>query len=179
MSCGRCGSDRLYQFEASKKVEPSAPLPLVCRQCGQITVGGAVVHLPETMEQQAVSLADAALVAGKETRLSLEDTDPKELRIEKYFANVYQQAYLDGFFRCLAFYQHQAKEGRLKRLRALWNDFSKTGLRQGKAVQLEVDRVSYNEFEQLICYSPVPEKPNAQSVTNEHPTDEKGSPQLP
>lgn len=178
MSCSRCGSEKLYQFEASSKApDVAAPLPLVCRQCGLISVGGVTVNLPTAMEQQAVNLADEAMKVGEETRLAICSEDRQDIRIEKYFANVYQQAYLDGFFRCLAFYQHQAKEGRLVRLRELWNagdDCWRVESHPGKGRLMTPE--AYTEFEQLLSLSAVLEKPNAESPANEHPTDEEGAP---
>jgi len=177
MSCSRCGSDRLYQFEASQGVELAAPLPLVCRQCGQICVGGVAVALPEALETQAMGMAEAAAEAGSKTRLELEEDDPQEIRIEKYFANVYQKAYLDGFFRCLAFYQHQAKEGRLVRLRELWaagDNCWRVESHPGKGRLMTTE--AYTEFEQLLNLSAAPEKPNAQSLSNKHQSNEEGTP---
>jgi hypothetical protein len=176
MSCERCGSERLFQFEASPSVKvAAAPLPLVCRQCGQITIGGQVVPLPEAMEKQAMEMAEAAELAGKDTREELEQD--KDLRIEKYFENVYRRAYLDGFFRCLAFYQHQAKEGRLVRLRELWeagDDCWRVESHPGKGRLMSPE--AYTEFEQLLTLSAIPEKPNAKDPANTHSTNQEGAP---
>jgi hypothetical protein len=183
MSCSRCGSDRLYQFEAAQGVELAAPLPLVCRQCGQISVGGVVVALPEALESQAMSMAESAAEAGSKTRLELEKDDPQEIRIEKYFANVYQKAYLDGFFRCLAFYKHELKEGRATRLRELWSRGECMSRLSHYPEWNAMGRVftpeAYTEFEQLLNLSAAPEKPNAQSPANKHQTNEEGTPRVP
>jgi hypothetical protein len=178
MTCPRCGSDRLYQFEASPNVRvTAAPLPLVCRKCGRMTLGGKEVNLPEELERQAMEMAEAARAAGKETRAALED-EGKDARIEAYFANVYRKAYLDGFFRCLAFYQHHVKEGRLRRMRELWKD----SMMEYQCHEPEGETIvvmptpSYTEFEQLLHLSVAPEKPNAESPSNKRPPVSKGAP---
>jgi len=121
------------------------------------------------MEAQAVQMAEAAELAGKEARKELEDEDPKAMRIEKYFANVYERGYLDGFFRCLAFYQHHAKEGRIRRMRELWSEAvevadRRPGKHDLRGVLLPVE--AYTEFEKLLTLSVAPEKPNAQDPQN-------------
>ena len=58
--CPRCGSERLFQFEATKSSVAPAVLPLVCRECGLITIGGQPVALPAELELQAKELAEDA-----------------------------------------------------------------------------------------------------------------------
>jgi len=178
MNCGRCGSDRLFQFEAdprsSKRAVNPGSLPLVCRSCGQITVDGTPLVFPEAFESQAKDLAEAAAAAGADAVAELAN-DPNA-RVANYFAKVYREAYLDGFLRCLAFYQHNAKEGKLKRLRELWGVHAPIeehqlsphrvhSLETGKFVDVQqpgtttlmMPTSSYDEFDQLMMLGPVPD----------------------
>lgn len=159
MTCGRCGSNRLFQFEAdpttSKRAVNPGSFPLVCRSCGQLTVDGVVLRVPAELELQAKNLAEEALKAGTEA-VTLLANDPNA-RVERYFSKVYKEAYLDGFLRCLAFYHHNMKEGRLKRLRELWLKNRFQGADDGKKVCIEIDRLTYNEFDQLMTLGPVPD----------------------
>jgi hypothetical protein len=93
-------------------------LPVVCRNCGQITVGGLIIPMPVELESAAQSLAEAAVAAGASSLEALTGDPGKQ--ISTYFAEHYKRAYLDGFFRAVAFYRHEAKQGRLIRLRELW-----------------------------------------------------------
>ena len=158
MNCVRCGSDRLFQFQAdpvaSKRAVNPGLFPLVCRSCGQVTVDGKPLVFPEAFEKQAQDLAEAAAEAGKQATVELA-SDPNT-RVEKYFSKVYRDAYLDGFLRCLAFYHHNAKEGRLKRLRELWQAAMKNPIGGGVAyATFNVD--AFEEFDKLMMLGPVPD----------------------
>lgn len=176
MTCIRCGSDRLYEFEASKDVKVSPDLPSVCRECGQICIAGKPVGLPGQLEQQAISMAEAAVEAGSDVRKELEEAG-NDVRVEKYFSNVYQRGYLDGFFRCLAFYKHQAKEGRLKRMRELWDMGSLSGQTTIGGVRFFARRMelkAYTEFSKLLHICVVPEQENAKNPSHKYQTYDKG-----
>ncbi|TAL44694.1 MAG: hypothetical protein EPN91_03905, partial [Salinibacterium sp.] len=151
--CGRCQSERLYSFEADRNARTSpGTLPVVCRDCGLITVNGLEVHFPPAFEEQAKSMAELAATAGQEATRDLKaDQDPK---IANYFARVYRNGYMDGFWRALLFWKHNAKEGRLIRLRDLWK---RRGVWAADAlnylagapvnrVVLEMDETVYAEF---------------------------------
>jgi hypothetical protein len=161
MTCGRCGSDRLFQFEAdpraSKRAVNPSSFPLVCRNCGLITVNGVALEFPAAFEAQAKDLAESAAMAGEAAVVELA-ADPNT-RVEKYFARVYRDAYLDGFLRCLAFYQHNAKEGKLKRLRELWRGVDKE-VSKSPGIHLAwitMSREVFEEFDQLMMLGPVPD----------------------
>jgi hypothetical protein len=163
VKCSRCESDRLFQFEAnpttSKRAVNPSHFPLVCRSCGQISIDGVPLQFPQALEDQAKDLAEAAAKVGKEAVVELA-TDPNA-RVEKYFAKVYREAYLDGFLRAVAFYQHNVKEGKLKRLRELWSRMIKDrgkeeGARPETTVLLIFNDI-YDEFDQLMMLGPVPD----------------------
>jgi len=97
-----------------------------------------------------LEVTSEAASIGKEARKELEQ-DPGT-RIEKWFSVVYQRGYLHGFFRALAYFQHHAKEGRLVRLRELWDE-AQCCNGAGNDPVVMFDPEAYNEFEQLLRLS--------------------------
>ena len=160
MTCTRCGGDRLFQFQAdplaSKRAVPEMMLPLVCRGCGQITVDGVALAFPEALEAQAKDMATAAAEAGAKAVEELAAEGP-EARVTRYFQKVYREAYLDGFLRCLAFYQHNTKEGKLKRLRELWQLTRPSWAQSATAMRILFPGEAFEEFDQLMNLGPVPD----------------------
>lgn len=86
--------------------------------------------------------------------------DP-ERRVVSWFSRVYRRGYMHGFFRALAYATHHAKEGRLRRIRSLWDEAShRTEERYAFPVDAETaaERVhlvaltpkAYNEITQLL-----------------------------
>jgi hypothetical protein len=171
VSCQRCGSEKSYQFEAAAaaRARPApAELPLVCRDCGQITIGGLPVDLPAKLEAAARDLATGMWEAGRDARTKLEG-EPGQ-RIEAYMAEFYKAAYLDGFFRALAFFQHNAKEGRVVRLRNLWKGARVEIPRGSSDVVVRIDGDLYTEFDQLLHLNAVPEISDATRPANKEET---------
>lgn len=149
MTCSRCDSARLFQFEASKGAVPVAALPLVCRDCGLITVGGQAISFPPEFEQQAKDLAEAAAEVGKEETEAL--LAAPDQRIEGFVANVYRRGYLDGFWRSLLFWRHNGKEGRLRRVRELWNQHAPLAQVAGSLrLAIDLPKAAYDELRQLL-----------------------------
>jgi hypothetical protein len=179
MTCARCGSDRLYQFQPSGPLK-EAKLPCVCRACGQITVGGEVVHFPDELEQQTVTLAEAASRSAEQAASELEQEPAltERERLEGYMANFYSKAYLDGFFRAGGFFRHEQKEGRLRRLRELWYQARLDSSRGSSGVVVRMDGDAYTEFVQLLHLS-VAGKKHAPSSSNESPPVSQSSSRLP
>lgn len=175
MNCPRCGSERLFRFEPSRKVKPSTEvkLPVVCRSCGMTTVDGKAMPLPPDVEKAAKSLAVAAADAGEVARAAIM-ANP-DARIAKYFANVYETGFLDGFLRAAAYFQHNAKEGRLVRMRELWRMITfrrirsvairqATTTREDISVSAEMCDQVYTELERLLN----PGEPHGTSSENQH-----------
>lgn len=187
MTCSKCGSENTFQFEASpppRKLPGPAELPLVCRDCGQIVIDGKPVDLPEVLAKPIRELAENARAWGKKSREELEQlaTADPEYRIEAYMAKFYKAAYLDGFFRALAFFQHNVKEGRLVRMRKLWpkiGDPPEHVNKERGEVVLVADLAAYNEFEQLLLLNAVPETSDATRHSNKEKTIRPGDSSLP
>jgi hypothetical protein len=149
----------MFQFEAdpraSKRAVNPGAFPLVCRSCGQITVNGTPLVFPEAFENQAKDMAEAAAAAGEAAVVELA-SDPNA-RVANYFSKVYREAYLDGFLRCLAFYQHNAKEGKLKRLRELWSSADRNPRDDAPVAYVNFFKEAFEEFDQLMMLGPVPD----------------------
>jgi hypothetical protein len=168
-TCSRCGSDRLFQFEGDKTgARLAAILPLVCRSCGLITVGGNVVHFPSEIEDQAKALAaraeEAAIAGGAELKQDLDEGK----RVNGFLKKFYEQAFLAGFFRAHAFFRHEAKEGRLRRLRELFR------LIKANGVKFPEEDPWYSEFRQLLELG----DHDGARPSNEHPPEPPGHPPL-
>ena len=164
MICTRCGSTRLYQFTATP--QPSArpdpgELPQVCRGCGLITIDGQEVKLPEKLELAAKSMVEAQESAVDAATAELEEKPEQD--IEGYMRNFYKAAYLEGFFRALAFFRHDAKEGRIKRLRTLWGKQLSLSRNESGETTLTFATAEYNEFVQLLHLNAVPGEEYAKS----------------
>lgn len=186
MSCPRCKSEDLFCFEVGQTPSPPDPesLPVVCRACGAIMVSGEAIDLPEVLAKPIRDLAESSAAYGKKAREELEElaqADP-EARIEGYMANFYRAAYLDGFFRALLFLRHNAREGRVIRLRKLWEKGKKIGgstESDGMLDGMMWPRDAYTEFEQLLHLSVVPGDPNAKSHENKRPPRRLSRPRVP
>lgn len=189
MTCVKCGSEWLFQFVVSQTPSPPAAedLPLVCQACGVIMISGKVIDLPEVLARPIRELAEQAKGWGKKAREDLEEmarADP-DARVEGYMANYYKTAYHEGFFRALMFFQHIAKEGRLRRLRALWRggivasqlgeDHPDRPERKGVLMNVE----AYTEFEQLLNPSAVPGESDAPSSAYKRSSEQEDQSQLP
>jgi hypothetical protein len=174
--CPRCHSgDRLFRFEAPADL-PARPtdLPVVCRECGCITVAGKEVALPTELEQQAVSMANRVSESGHEAADALKEDFTWE-KVADYFKSVWRHGYLEGFWRAYVYFRHHSKEGRLVRLRKIWSDVcgamtvEPTGVnsRDGISVTLMMSRAEYNEFVYLLFLG-ARESPHAADPSNQH-----------
>lgn len=171
MSCSACGGE-LYQFTAPDTIKIDVDrLPAVCRTCGQITLAGVPVPLPEGFKTQAASMAVQAKEAAQGAKDALM-ADPED-RIQKYFENVYTEGYMGGFFRALAYHRHQTKEGRLVRLRELWSKGT-WDYNMGGDVRITMPPEVAHEFRQLL-YLGGPGGKRGTSPENEHPSRETSS----
>jgi len=183
MICSRCNSERSHQFATTKAVrsrpEPNE-LPLVCLGCGLMTIDGTAVNLPEELEKAARGMAEAQAAEVEKARAGLEDA-PDD-RVELYMKKFFKTAYLEGFFRALAFFRHDAKEGRLVRLRELWSDTTLvSNIVPGKETRRGVmmGEAAYTEFEQLLSLNVVLGDLDAKSDTNKRSTKQENRSHLP
>ena len=101
---------------------------MACRKCGLLYLDGKRLELPTAFTDKIPSMLEEAAAAGARAKAAL-GKDP-ELRIDLYFRRVYEQAYLDGFFRAFSHLRDVTREGRIKRLRALFEeaDWSSKGV---------------------------------------------------
>jgi len=178
MNCPNCGSPRLYQFESKRPTQ--APLPIVCRSCGRITIGGEPIDLPEVLAGPIRELAESSAGAGVDGRAALEELAKADssVRIEQYMAKFYRAAYLDGFFRALAFFRHHAKEGRLRRLRDLWNQIHNREFLSASVVTVVMSEVEYTEFEQLLNLNVLPGAADVARPSHKNPSVPRGGTRL-
>lgn len=151
----------MHQFEASPAVKgrpDAASLPLVCLTCGRMTVDGKPVSLPPEMEAQAKDMAVAAEEAGDQANRDLvQAASTSEAFIASYFRNVYRTAYLDGFFRALMFFTRREREGRLKRLREIWQAAARGECVAEREELVGMTREEYDEFTELLNLGSRPE----------------------
>jgi hypothetical protein len=180
VSCLRCGSENLFQFDVSQTPAPPSKedLPLVCRSCNAIMLSGKLVDLPDVLSRPIVDMAKQSAAWGAKAREELEDLAKKDpaARVEGYMANFYKAAYLDGFFRALVFFRHSAKEGRLKRMRSLWERAElEPGTKETEAIVI-MPQEAYTEFEQLLYLSVVPGEADASSHPYKRPPRKESRP---
>jgi hypothetical protein len=123
-------------------------------------VDGKRLEVPESFETHAKELADAAAQAGQQAYVEIVN-EGEQARVSKYFAKVYRDGYLDGFVRCLAFFRHNAREGKVKRLREIWGQIMPVEQRQepmtGGTTLLLAPTEAFEEFDQLLTLGPVPD----------------------
>lgn len=161
--CTQC-SGELFQFTSNARPVRGETLPKVCRRCGQIFVDGRVIQLPTEIQQHAAGVADmAAKKAEAAARQLIDDVQANpNVRIDRYMANLYKDGFLDGVLRALTYAQHHAKQGRLVRLLAIW-DNSNVIVEANKTV-VEMTPEDYHEFVDLL------EMNHGARPENEHPS---------
>jgi len=145
--CQECGGE-LYHFRSGDGRVEGVSFPVSCRWCGRIYLHGREVNLPDVIRQSMVDLAEKS----SQSSIAAEKALTSGGKIQAWFSTVYHRGYLHGFFRSLAYFQHHAKEGRLKRLRELWHESSH--FPDGGAEVVRFDSRSYNEFERLLQLKP-------------------------
>lgn len=145
--CDVCGGEFLrFQPPPGVRGVDRTLLPSICRRCGRVFVDGKVVPLSFEASAKIGQVANEAHRHGKEARAKLL-SDP-DARIEKYFDQVYRAAFVHGFTRAAAYFSQFPKEGRLRRLRAIW-DRARTSYSSLEAV-VRMDLEAFQEFCQLL-----------------------------
>jgi len=89
-----------------------------CDSCESLWVDGEKICLPEEIKGKVVPVIEAANAAAQQASEEI-GNDP-EIRVEKYFKNVFMAAFTEGFIRAYAHFKN-LREGRMKRVRELWN----------------------------------------------------------
>lgn len=172
MICTRCGHEKVFQFEGGQGARAGAALPQVCRSCGLITVSGVEVSFPPELEAQAKNLAEISAAAAASTKEEI-IADPDH-RIDAYLKTFYERAYLDGFFRALAYFRHDAKVGRLKRLRELWMS-AERATDHGPVTKISMEVAVYDELQQLLELG----GSDGSRSSHQHPPVRSGQPRVP
>lgn len=146
-TCAACGGE-LFQFTPPPSIRAvrTPLLPTACRRCGQICIEGTPLALPEALERNVAGIAEEAARQGQLARAELV-TNPN-VRVEKYFDHVYRTGFVHGFVRALAWFTHQVKEGRLKRLRRLWRDAER--IEETGSVDVRMSAAAFAEFDHLM-----------------------------
>ena len=152
-TCAACGGE-LFQFTPPPSIKGvRAPLlPTACRRCGQICIEGTPLAFPAEIQQSVAAVADEAARQGQLARSGLV-TNPN-VRVEKYFDHVYRTGFVHGFVRALAWFSHQMKEGRMKRLRRLWRDAERHA--EAGHVELRLSAAAIAEIDHLMELELVP-----------------------
>jgi hypothetical protein len=164
-TCAACGGE-LFQFTPPPSIRGvSTPLlPTACRRCGQICIEGTPLSFPESFERRVAGIAEEAAHQGQLAREQLV-TDPN-VRVEKYFDHVYRTGFVHGFMRALAWFSHQVKEGRLKRLRRLWRDAERSRTEGG--VEIRMSAAAVTEFDHLMEMDVLPRGEHGPGLPNAH-----------
>jgi len=132
------------------------------------------------MKEAAAAAEEAA--ADAHTAIS---RDPRR-NIRRWFSGVYYRGYYHGFFRALGYFRHHAKEGRLIRLRELWEEAHSCiedvppdiDVGDIRASVVRFSPKAYNEFRQLLTLS-FGVKLDAKSDENVGTTGQGGSARVP
>jgi hypothetical protein len=162
-TCRACGGE-LFRFEppaSIRGVERSA-LPTACQRCGQICVDGTPLAFPPAFQEKVAGIAEES---ARQARLARQQllSDPA-VRVEKYFDHVYRTGFVHGFVRALAWFTHQAKEGRLRRLRRIWRAADRSP--STAEVEIRMSPEAYSEFERLIELDVFARGDDAQGASN-------------
>lgn len=117
--------------------------PVLCTVCDALWIDEVKVTLPANWEQAIPSVMEMAQRrADEELAKAKEDND---FRAKAYFERVFYHAFTEGFLRAFAYFKHKYKDGRLKRIRDLW-DHAVVERYGNKCV---INGLTKNEFEEL------------------------------
>lgn len=114
-TCPACGSPRIEIYKACKRIRTPA---LMCTVCHTLWFNGEKIELPEDWDKKYPLVSKKAEeVSDLIVKEALEDPN---FRAKKYFERVFIWAFSEGFTRAYAMFRHSFREGRMKRIRALW-----------------------------------------------------------
>ena len=115
-SCLDCGEIVVNLFADDEK--RLTCLPSYCLNCEALWIDGHKTVPADSLKAEFRKVAEVAAEAGEQAKAEL--LDSPEDRIQKYFERVFKWAFTEGFVRSYVFLRHNMKEGRLRRIRGLW-----------------------------------------------------------
>jgi hypothetical protein len=140
-TCPDCGSPLIEIYKACRRVRTPARM---CTVCHTLWFNGEKTKLPDDWDKKYPSVAKRAEeVSDKIVTEALEDNS---FRARKYFERVFMWAFSEGFTRAYAIFRHSFREGRMKRIRELWQ---KTTIKQVDWDGVTVEGLSTKELEEL------------------------------
>jgi hypothetical protein len=99
----------------------------MCTTCHTLWFNGEKTELPDDWDRKYPNVAKRAEEVSEE--IVFEALKDPSFKARKYFERVFMWAFSEGFTRAYAIFRQNFREGRMKRIRALW----------GKAIVQQVD----------------------------------------
>lgn len=124
-------------------------------------------------------MAEAQLTEVEKARTELQDSAADD-RVDEFMSKFFKAAYLEGFFRAVAYFRHNARQGRLVRLREIWDRSSRSSrIRPGIPIleSIQMSESDYNEFQVLLGVA-YPEDLDAKNTQKQPAPRSKDSSQL-
>jgi len=144
-NCPDCDSKTVRLYPPDKRL---SNLPSYCDTCEILWIDGERVEPVEEFKNQFKAVDECAKAAAgtiKEELLA----NPEE-RIQQYFERVFNWAFSEGFVRSYMYVRFKMKEGRMVRIRELWEK-GKVDHYTGKFSGLSVEEL--RELDRLITWA--------------------------
>jgi Zn-finger nucleic acid-binding protein len=139
VQCPSCGNEGVVVLASS-----DIGTPTYCNKCESLWVDDSAIHLPEAIKKETRSVMDASSAYAEQA--SGEIYKDPEIRVKHYFMNVFKSGFTEGFIRAYAHFKN-LREGRMKRIRELWN---KGEMDEYKVVFMMKDLEDIQELNKLI-----------------------------
>lgn len=143
--CPDCGG-RLIDFY-NRNDRRVSDCPEVCTACDTLWAKGERYKLPQDWGEKFPSVVkEARRIASDQVDQAKGD---KDFRARVYFERVFYWAFSEGFLRAFAYFKHKYKDGRFRRVRALW-DKIEMKVYGSKCVISGLTKEEYDELTTLI-----------------------------
>ena len=140
-TCPDCGSPLIEVYKACRRVRTPAQM---CTVCHTLWFNGEKTELPKDWDKRYPTVAKRAEEVSD--RIVLEALEDPAFRAKKYFERVFMWAFSEGFTRAYSIFRHNFREGRMKRIRELWE---KTKVKQIGWDEVLIEGLSTGEAEEL------------------------------
>lgn len=117
-ACPDCGIQVFPLYDPNDK--RLTCLPAYCTQCEVLWIDGEKTVPTKDFQAQFKNVLELSKEAGEKTKDEI--LQNPEIRIQKYFERVFRWAFAEGFMRAYIFIKYKMKEGRLKRMREIWDN---------------------------------------------------------